>query len=728
MQEKLQERKQPQLYNQDIISKIGKVTLDLKHYPGEDFYCDGEIEDELLAIARDYPESEFPRIIEEKGSWPVLYHLSPLRENIVEWLPISKEMKVLEIGAGCGAITGALARKAQEVSCVDLSKKRSTINAYRHRDCGNVTIHVGNFQDIEPELPCDYDYICLIGVFEYGQSYIRSETPYEDFLRIIRRHLAPGGHIVIAIENKFGLKYWAGCREDHVGTYFGGLEDYPDGGAARTFTADGLRRIADHCGVKELWMYYPYPDYKFPTAVYSDERLPIKGELCCNLRNFDRDRLLLFDEKRVFDSIIKEGQFPLFSNSYMMILGPKLEESYVKYSNDRADAFQIRTVLRQKTDGSGRKIEKHPLSKMADAHIRGIYHAWEKLQKRYEGSALAVNQCALLENEDGFSAAELEYIEGVTLSEIVEELLLQGREEELAELFRVYLDKISFGEEQGVTDYDLIFSNILIEMPQGAEAAILDVGELAKRKWTVIDYEWTFNQKVDSREIAYRALYCYQLEHTEITAKELYCCSSQLGLSVEDMERCRRQERAFQEYVTGKRKSMAQIREMIGNPVYTLEAFSSAQQKEASGKGRIQLYMDTGNGYHEEQSVFADAEGRITLNVQESGEIRLQIPVPSKCRAIRLDPCSDFCIVHLKELCWNEKELALKKRRLQTNGVRIAGSTYAFLTQDPNFSIPLPENGRGAQQEGSLQLVMEITRLPEATVWDLLGKKREKRG
>lgn len=52
------------------------------------------------------------------------------------------------------------------------------INAYRHQDCDNVTIHVGNFSDIEPDLPTDYDFVCLIGVFEYGQSYIGGKPPF----------------------------------------------------------------------------------------------------------------------------------------------------------------------------------------------------------------------------------------------------------------------------------------------------------------------------------------------------------------------------------------------------------------------------------------------------------------------------------------------------------------------------------------------------------------------
>ena len=166
------------LKQEELISalpkQIGKVTLDYRHYPGEDLYSDGAIEDELLSIVKTASRVEYPSIIEREGSWPILYHLSPLRANIVDWLPIDKSHKVLEIGSGCGAITDKLSEKAGEVTCVDLSAKRSHINAYRNQDRDNIRICVGNFSDIEPELPMDYDYVCLIGVFEYAQSYTRN--------------------------------------------------------------------------------------------------------------------------------------------------------------------------------------------------------------------------------------------------------------------------------------------------------------------------------------------------------------------------------------------------------------------------------------------------------------------------------------------------------------------------------------------------------------------------
>ena len=300
--------------------KIGKVTLDYEFYPGRDLYSDGPVEEELLEIAKNYKEEELNQVIAKKNSWPVLYHFSHIRQNILEWLPITKQDKVLEIGSGCGPITGVLARKAKNVDCIDLSKMRSTINAYRNRECDNVKIMVGNFQDIEGSLREKYDYITLIGVFEYSEGYIGTEQPYVEMLRRIAGHLAPGGKIVIAIENRLGLKYWAGCTEDHVGKYFEGLENYPDTKGVRTFSRKELQNLVDAAGNFKTTFYYPYPDYKFPMTIYSDKRLPQKGELKDNFCNFDRCRIQLFNESRVYDSLVDAGLFPEFSNSFLLLV------------------------------------------------------------------------------------------------------------------------------------------------------------------------------------------------------------------------------------------------------------------------------------------------------------------------------------------------------------------------------------------------------------------------
>ena len=301
--------------------QIGNVILNYKYYLGNDLYSDGEIEDELLDIVKNHKEKEFNNIIAERKKWPIIYHLSHLRSNIIEWLPISKNQNVLEIGSGCGAITGELAKKAEKVTCIELSKRRSLINAYRNEDKSNIEIFVGNFIDIEKEIKEKYDYITLIGVFEYAEYYIPSKEPYRNFLKTIGKHLKENGKIIIAIENKFGLKYWAGCKEDHVGKYFEGIENYPSTYGVKTFAKHEIEEIIKNCGFDDYEFYYPYPDYKLPTCIFSDKYLPKEGELNNNIRNFDTGRMILFDETKVYDSIINEGLFPIYSNSYLIIIG-----------------------------------------------------------------------------------------------------------------------------------------------------------------------------------------------------------------------------------------------------------------------------------------------------------------------------------------------------------------------------------------------------------------------
>ncbi|MBQ8970491.1 MAG: class I SAM-dependent methyltransferase, partial [Lachnospiraceae bacterium] len=257
--------------NTNAYEKIGGVTLDLSWYDGNDYYSEGANEDYLLSLVKEHEESEYDGLILGSRLWSAMYHLKPTRENIVSFLPAGKDMSVLEIGAGCGAVTGALSELFGSVDCIELSRKRSLINAYRHKDRNNIEIIVGNFETIEPSITKKYDYITLIGVLEYAESYLSKVSgqdllaPYYELIRRAESHLKEGGKLVVAIENKYGLKYFAGCKEDHTGGFFDGIEGYPKGAGVRTFSKGGLTKLLSSVfPVEQLSFYYPYPDYKLP--------------------------------------------------------------------------------------------------------------------------------------------------------------------------------------------------------------------------------------------------------------------------------------------------------------------------------------------------------------------------------------------------------------------------------------------------------------------------------
>ena len=74
----------------------------------------------------------------------------------------------------------------------DLSKRRSTINAYKNQDASNLEIMVGNFNVVAEKMEERFDYVTLIGVLEYAKSYIGKDNPYPEYLEKINRLLKTG--------------------------------------------------------------------------------------------------------------------------------------------------------------------------------------------------------------------------------------------------------------------------------------------------------------------------------------------------------------------------------------------------------------------------------------------------------------------------------------------------------------------------------------------------------
>jgi len=293
------------------------ARLNLDYYSGQDHYSDGDIEEELLTIVQNH--SEFDEILANDNRWPILYHLSPIRHNIINWYPFGENASCLEIGGGCGAITGALCNKLETVKVVELSKRRSTINYERHKSYDNLEIIVGNLNDIKFEKK--FDYITLNGVLEYAGSFTNTSEPYKDFLKQIKKYLKPDGKLIIAIENRYGLKYFAGAKEDHTEKMFDGLTGYERNDTVRTFGKVELEKLLEMSGYSNQTFYYPHPDYKMPMEIYSQDWLPSHYSMLSPAPNFDSERYDLFDETRAFQGIIENNQFEFFANSFLVICG-----------------------------------------------------------------------------------------------------------------------------------------------------------------------------------------------------------------------------------------------------------------------------------------------------------------------------------------------------------------------------------------------------------------------
>ena len=295
--------------------RIGNVCITPFGATPDKVYCEGEAVEEFLLNVLKNQEDPI-EVMKKDHRWPIMYQLSPSRKNIVQPMQIGPNSRVLELGAGMGAVTAALAPRCGHVDCVDLSLLRCRANAYRNREYGNIHIYVGNIMDFQPA--DKYDVVLLIGVLEYAAEFSNGNDPFRQMLKLCRQHLKEGGLIYIAIENRLGAKYFAGCNEDHLGRPFVGIEGYPCDEKIRTFSRSELLDLVQSSGFGSPFFYYPLPDYKLPRMIYSDAYLP-RNDLSFPYRsNYDADRLVCFEEVSLLRSLGSTQEFCMLANSFLL--------------------------------------------------------------------------------------------------------------------------------------------------------------------------------------------------------------------------------------------------------------------------------------------------------------------------------------------------------------------------------------------------------------------------
>ena len=246
---------------------------------------------EILALLDKYG-NDTKRALKENKKLEYLYALAPLRENLLEWYEFRKGGRLLQAGADFGALTGLYLRKTGSVTVLDESEESLEVVRRRYRgetglrlECGSLTAY-----GRQKENSGSFDYVLLIGR-PNGSEGLGAQ------IEAAKRLLAPGGTIILAVCNRFGLKYFAGTQRDAVSATKKNLEELLAGGS----------------------FYYPMPDYKLPSVIYSDRYLPKKGDLTGMPALYDYPEYLLMDVGAAYDAVCEDGQFENFANSFLVI-------------------------------------------------------------------------------------------------------------------------------------------------------------------------------------------------------------------------------------------------------------------------------------------------------------------------------------------------------------------------------------------------------------------------
>lgn len=235
-------------------------------------YQDGA-EQAILQVVREAGDRSVgsPELSAHADDWGTLYHLSPYRSTILDCLGFGAagDASVLELGAGCGAVTRWLGEHFGHVDAVEGSLERAEVAAARSADLDGVHVFSTNYSTLVERDA--YDMATLIGVLEYSHLYHpdtrEPRAAAVANLRVAHRALRDEGVLVVAIENRLGLKYLSGAREDHSERPFDSINGYPSHDHAVTWSARELEAMLGDAGFGDVDVLVPFPDYKLATTI-----------------------------------------------------------------------------------------------------------------------------------------------------------------------------------------------------------------------------------------------------------------------------------------------------------------------------------------------------------------------------------------------------------------------------------------------------------------------------
>lgn len=252
-----------------------------------------DLSGEILTLVERY-NNNYNQLLSEHTKLEYLYAFSDIRENVLEWYDFVPNGRLLQIGADYGALTGLFLERVGEVVVLDSEEKQLRVCRKRYQRSRNLICERGRLIEELPKTIREgtFDHIVMIGSLG---------AHAEEQLLQAKKLLRQNGTLMIAVCNPFGVKYLAGAVKDRY-----------------SFSRNQLLKLFDK-EQEHLEWYYPMPDYRMASTVYSEQYLPKKGDLTKTLAIYDHPKYEQLEIGAMFDAVCEDGQFNQFANSFLVI-------------------------------------------------------------------------------------------------------------------------------------------------------------------------------------------------------------------------------------------------------------------------------------------------------------------------------------------------------------------------------------------------------------------------
>lgn len=476
------------------------IEIKEKNYTQENYYNKDIYEknkEDIELYINEYKQEDYLQILKKDKRTNIFNIFSEMRGNIIKWYPFKENGELLEIGANYGEVTQGLVKKLKEVTAIEFSKTKVSCIQKRLKDYNNLKIILTTKLN-NCELEKKYDYITIIGTAEYAEK-LGFEN-LEDMLNWAKRYLKEDGTILLAIDNKFGVKYLAGSTRNKEEVPLANYKNYIKKDY-KLYGKTELEAIIKNVGLSTYKFYYPLPNYNITDTIYTNEYLP--KNISYNIY-YREDEEILFNEITFMQETIKNKQFDMFCNSYLIEISPKCTENinFVKYSNMRKEKYKIIT-----------KIEK-------DNVIKEAYKTISKEHIDNIKSNIDILKMLGFKTIEKYNNGEInsEYIKNTTMEEYLQNILdkndINKLEEELDKWY-IFLKEKLLNVKENYIEKDIFEKySIKIEKDKKDKLYITKYGFIdllfenvfySGDEYIIFDQEWR-EEGIPLEYMLYRAL------------------------------------------------------------------------------------------------------------------------------------------------------------------------------------------------------------------------------
>lgn len=264
------------------------------------------------------------------------------RENLLRWYPFKESDNVLEIGAEMGGLTAYLASVCASVVALESSKEKATTLSFRCSYFKNVQIVQSSFDEYyNPGIK--FDYVLLVGALDHtGFNCNKQDFLFKTFNKA-KSMLNLNGKLILAVENKYGIKYWRDVADDNASINFDSIDNYlkccqkndsyVESQRVMSFTKYDLEEMIHRAGFPKSKFFYLLHDYKHPMLALTDESKYADLSIVDLISYYSSELTFINNELKLYPEVSQRDAICFFSNFFI-----------VEACNEVAEPCSITTV------------------------------------------------------------------------------------------------------------------------------------------------------------------------------------------------------------------------------------------------------------------------------------------------------------------------------------------------------------------------------------------------